>query len=266
MIKTTLFIGLFLLVTKIFAQDNNVGFEDLKLFENRVKQVDQFVGRFNGTENIKGEKVAANAESKRQAWASILSPKPLNLSKNFFDHVLKSNSKLDMNSNNIFAFVKCKVKFENKEEQLTLVLVNEVNAKKEFRWAIRGAKADFLAVKAAKPEIGMVNPASHNLNFMDLDKALNTDKNNLPNYAWESYQPDYLTLVIYLIKNNKIQVLERGEVSFFFFDIKNWIVQLDYFPMTTSDANSGWLISDLIECKDSEELCKKTLLGISFTK
>lgn len=237
--------------TALFAQEA-ISLEDQLQFENRVKQLDQFVSRFNGEETLKGDKVVPSKESKQKVWNTIFAKNMLNGDK-FFKQVLESNSGLDIRSTtDLFASLKCKVKFEGKAEELTFILVQEGNRKDGYRWAIRAAKADFLLVKADKKQIGMVNPTAHNTNFMDLNKAFKADKANIPNYAWKDYEPDYLTLVIYLIKNNKILVEQRSDVSFFFFDIKNWIVKLDHFPMITSETNSGWLISDLIEDKDTQ--------------
>ncbi len=243
-----------------------ISFDERYAFEKRVKQVEQFVGRFNGTENLKGEKIQVTKEADRKGiWTTLLSPNLKAQNPKFFQAVLDSKAQLSMNSNEIFALVRCKVRFEGKSESMNLTMQNEGDPQKGFRWAIRGAKADFLAVKAAKPKLGMVSPASHNLNFIDLKKALTSDKANLPNYAWLGYEPDYLTLVLYLIKTNQIQVEYVEDVSFFFLDIKDWVVRLDYFGgnENNSNANAGWLISDLLEHENTKKHeFKKAILAV----
>jgi len=94
---------------------------------------------------------------------------------------------------------------------------------------------------------------SHELDFMNLHKALE-DQKNIQYYGSQNYQPDYLTLFFYQMKTGQLTFKEINSVKFHFFQIDNWYFELSYF--NRNESNSGWLISNLqyIDEKQKKEL------------
>lgn len=100
-----------------------------------------------------------------------------------------------------------------------------------------------------------LHPMSHELDFMNLHKALE-DEQNIQYYASQYYQPDYLTLFFYEMKTGQLKFKQINSVKFHFFQIENWYFELSYFNRNSS--NSGWLISNLqyVNENDKKELIK----------
>ncbi|PLX04212.1 MAG: hypothetical protein C0595_04390, partial [Marinilabiliales bacterium] len=95
-----------------------------------------------------------------------------------------------------------------------------------------------------------LHPQSHELDFMNLHKALDNPK-HIEYYASNDYRPDYLTLFFYQMKKGNLKFKEINSVKFHFLQIKNWYFELSYF--NRNDNNSGWLISNLIYIEESKK-------------
>ncbi len=87
-----------------------------------------------------------------------------------------------------------------------------------------------------------LHPQSHELDFMNLNKAFD-DPKHIEYYASTDYHPDYLTLFFYLMKTGKLKFEHINSVKFHFLQIPHWYFELSFF--NRNDSNSGWLISNL---------------------
>lgn len=99
-----------------------------------------------------------------------------------------------------------------------------------------------------------LHPQSHELDFMNLHKALE-DPGHIEYYASQEYSPDFLTLFFYQMKTGQLKFKEINTVKFHFFQIQNWYFELSWF--NRNDNNSGWLISNL---KYLDDHTKKELI------
>ena len=102
----------------------------------------------------------------------------------------------------------------------------------------------------AEREKHFLHPMSHELDFMNIYKIFN-DPQVIEYYASTSYQPDYLTLFFYEIKQGNLKFDHVENVKFHVFQIKNWYFEVSWF--NRSGYNSGWLISNLVYLKDEEK-------------
>ncbi len=98
-----------------------------------------------------------------------------------------------------------------------------------------------------------LHPQSHELDFMNLNKAFDNPK-HIEYYASTDYHPDYLTLFFYLMKTGKLKFEHINSVKFHFLQIPHWYFELSFFNRNTS--NSGWLISNLkyVSVKEKAQL------------
>jgi len=98
-----------------------------------------------------------------------------------------------------------------------------------------------------------LHPQSHELDFMNLNKAFD-DPKHIEYYASTDYHPDYLTLFFYLMKTGKLKFEHINSVKFHFLQIPHWYFELSFFNRNTS--NSGWLISNLeyVSVKEKAQL------------
>ena len=267
-----LFIAGLLLGLSSFAQvvEDYLGDETDLYFQ--TKQVNQFFRRFNGEEDMKGERYYPQDReyrdpALRKKYLSILfdSENPYlneDIKADFTNHVLDTKHPvyLDFLGGEWFAEVTTIFYYNGGEKYLTLFLELEKDTVGS-KWVITNVffepftkyflDQDSLRVTGQK----FLHPLSHELDFMNLIKAF--DQNNyLEHYLAWKYQPDYLTLFIYEVKRGNLRFKAITKVKFHFFQIDHWYFELSNF--NREGYNKGWLISTMmkINAPDKEILMK----------
>lgn len=259
--KSILTIISFLLINSwLFAQAlsdrSDSVFEEKLLYE--VKQLDQFIGRFNLSENIYGKKYPTELDDSLRmhqvSYSSVRKKILLSLFdlenikndtsilKSFINDVIINNRIISFNDKNWFAEVNTTILFNGNEKNAQIILQIEKNSDDEFKWVIRGVKADILEMNS-KETNDFINPMSHETYFMDLRKVFE-NKNHVKQYAYKEFRQDNLSIFLYLISLNKIQLKRINAINYHFLQIDNYIFTIDFF--NRSAYNSGWLISHLL--------------------
>ncbi|MBN2616208.1 MAG: hypothetical protein JXR71_11000 [Bacteroidales bacterium] len=231
------------------------------------KQVNQFVHRFNMEEDPMGRPLEPtdkryhnNALRKKvlPLLFDMQNPRTSGkLQKYFIDDVTNPKHPVFLNflDKNWYAEVSATFKDE-KGEDVNLILF--LTVEKEglgSKWIISNVyDTDLKALFPRETEAGhmkyFLHPQSHEIDFMNLNKALD-DPEHIEYYAATDYHPDYLTLFFYLMKKGKLHFEQINSVKFHFLQIKNWYFELKYF--NRDSENSGWLISDLKYISDKEK-------------
>lgn len=231
------------------------------------KQVNQFVHRFNMEEDPMGRPLERtdkryhnNALRKKvlPLLFDMQNPRTSGkLQKYFIDDVTNPQHPVFLNflDKNWYAEVSATFK-DDKDNDVNLILF--LTVEKEglgSKWIISNVyDTDLKALFPRETEAGhmkyFLHPQSHEIDFMNLNKALD-DPEHIEYYAATNYHPDYLTLFFYLMKTGKLHFEQLNSVKFHFLQIKNWYFELKYF--NRDSENSGWLISDLKYLSDKEK-------------
>ena len=247
--------------------NNSTGNEkDRQILFMMNKQVGQFIKRFNMEEDQFG---AVLKKSDKRYHNQVLRRNLLN--KMFDIHNQRTNSSLkkyfieDVTDNqhpyylnfldkNWFAEVSATFSSNGKDQYLVLYLTLE-EAGLGSKWVISNVYYNYTSsfFPAMDSSVAMryfLHPQSHELDFMNLHKALDHPA-HIQYYASSTFHPDYLTLFFYLMKTGQLHFKEITNVKFHFFQIPNWYFELSYY--NRSDTNSGWLISNLKYIKEGEK-------------
>lgn len=238
----------------------------------QTKQVNQFFRRFNGEEDVKGERYYARdreyrSKKLRKKYLEMLfdNENPFitdDLKNDFTDYVLDNKDPLflDFHGGSWFAEVTTKFDYNGIERFLTLFLELEDDTVGS-KWVITNVyfepfsqafmNQDSLRVKGQK----FLHPLSHELDFMNLVRAFQ-DQNSIEHYLAWKYEPDYLTLFIYEVKRGNLVFKTISDVKFHFFQLDGWYFELSEF--NRKGFNKGWLISTLMKIteKDKDVLMK----------
>ena len=232
-----------------------------------TKQVNQFFRRFNGEENVKGERLYPedkgyrDPELRKTYFANLF-----NNENSFLDEGLKAEFQVDMLDKNKpvsldfhggewFAEVTTTFIYQGTERFLTLFLRLE-NDTIGSKWVINEvyfepfarlfANQDSLRVAGQK----FLHPMSHELDFMNLTRTFE-NKSSLEHYLAWKYHPDYLTLFIYEFKKGNLTFKTINKVKFHFFQVDGWYFELSDF--NRKGYNTGWLISALVKVSIAEK-------------
>ncbi len=227
----------------------------------QVKQLDQFIARFNSNENAIGIRIDSKKTSEEDRANTIASLFDIDLLENeafrkralkFIREVTGSGiSNLSFYDKEYYATIDCQILYKNKRETLTLTLALEGDREKGIKWVIIGANADFLQIKSSKGSTDIIPPTNHEVEFVHLLEIFNIRK-DIGNYVSERHSQNQLDVLNHLLKNEDIKMLNTTTPRYHFLQIPGWVFTVDFFNRSTK--NSGWLISDLYEARKSEVL------------
>jgi len=230
------------------------------------KQVGQFENRFNMEEDQYGkmlpenDKRYHNNDLRKEILPGLFDKEnprtSSNLQEYFIDDVTdpKNPVFLDFHDENWYGEVSTTFTSNGKDVNIILYLTLE-KANKGSKWILSNAYYNMFPSLFPKNDSIVqqelfLHPMSHELDFMNLHKALE-DSKNIQYYASQKYQPDYLTLFFYQMKTGQLTFKQINSVKFHFFQIENWYFELSYF--NRNETNSGWLISNLQYVNESEK-------------
>lgn len=232
----------------------------------RVKQVNQFINRFNNKDKEFSEffdELKGRLPDRRDAVELLISSKiKPKLASDFLGVISDSTSSLiAFEDEDWFAHVTCLVDYQGKEDTLRLSLKIMPDKDNSFKWVISGASGDFLKLDTSSI-IRFINPMSHETNFIDL-LAVMRDKGNGLAYIEPSFEGDDLTLLVQAINRGNLAFAGVIDLEFFFLQINNWIIGIE--DHNNLGAAGGWLISFLKQASDTDKsLFKQRHLYINY--
>ena len=158
---------------------------------------------------------------------------------------------LDFYDNDWYAFLSCDFLFQGKPQKVQLILKNQVKEKKISKWVIYSVKAELFNQPITFDSTRIMNPMSHAVDFMSIDKAFE-DKKNTANYFRKDFHQDELSIFYFLVQRNLLTFKGINSINYCFLEIPNWFFKVEYFDRQTN--NSGWLITQLIKMNSQEKV------------
>jgi hypothetical protein len=264
---------LLLLPTAVFCQGTSIGNFSLdeSVFYAQTKQVDQFFRRFNGEEDVTGNRIYDDNVNyhdikARKKFLNILFDNSNNMitarEKNeFIEDVTSKKSPvfLDFHANNWFAEVEAS--FYYKKQKVNMILYLKIEHQNlGYKWVFSNVyfsdfAGEFSHVGDTTNLKLILHPMSHEIDFMNIHKVFE-EPSNLDYYLERDYKPDQLALFVAEVKDGNLKFDAVRNVKFHFFQVPGWYFELSYF--NRNEANSGWLISNMIKInpKDKQQLIR----------
>ena len=242
---------------------------DFKMDETELyamtKQMGQFMRRFNYEEDQFGERLNPkdpryrSNEMRRQSLPILFDQEKYgtqtDLQKYFIEDVTKGDSTyMTFFGGRWYSEVSATFKYKGKDVNIMLFLAVEKEGLGS-KWVLTNVYFSefnklFPTGEIAEKEKYFLHPMSHELDFMNIYKAFqNSDV--IEYYASKEYQPDYLTLFFYEIKQGNLVFKHVDSVKFHVLQIKDWYFEVSWF--NRSGLNSGWLMSNVIYMPEKEK-------------
>lgn len=242
---------------------------DFKMDETELyamtKQMGQFMRRFNYEEDQFGEKLNPqdpryrNNEMRRKSLPILFDQEKYgnqtDLQRYFIEDVTKGDSTyMTFLGGRWFSEVSCTFRYNGKEVKVLLFLAVEKEGLGS-KWVLTNVYFSefnklFPVGEIAEREKHFLHPMSHELDFMNIYKAFQ-DPEVIEYYGSKEFQPDYLTLFFFEIKQGKLVFQHVDSVKFHVFQIKDWYFEVSWF--NRSGLNSGWLMSNVIYMPEKEK-------------
>ena len=235
---------------------------DEKALYAQTKQVNQFFRRFNGEEDLQGNRYyEGNAQYRdarlRTGYLQMLfneadTQTPASRRTAFMRDVVDKGRFLDFHGDEWFAEVEATFTYKGKEEKALLFLRLEP-AGQGYQWAF--SRAYFAPYNRAFPRDTVhherfLHPLSHELEFMNLRKAF-AERDQVARYAERDFRPDHLTLLLYELRNGQLTFRTVREVRFHFFQVDGWYFRVERF--NRAGYNAGWLMTNLLAVTPQEK-------------
>lgn len=236
------------------------------------KQVNQFLRRFNGEEDEKGnryypaDKQHRSDKLRRQYLRILFDESNAGISNSLKTEFVKDilgapeKSILNFHGGNWFAELQTTFTMNGKNQQVILFMELEKH-RLGTRWVIQKVHADMFAPYFEKDttRVGkFLHPMSHELDFMNLRKAF-LNKDSINQFIIKRFVPDHLSLLLYEVKRGNLKFKTVDQVKFHFFQIDGWYFGISEF--NRPGYNTGWLISNLVKLSkpSDKDLLRKFL-------
>lgn len=233
----------------LFAQWD--GFVDERKFRLRVKQIDEFMERFNGTDGTAtGMTVAErtrylrnlfDVDRFRDARTGDLN----SLGKRFIGRVLADSVQIHFEDTCWQAEVLCEVLVRQQPEQITLVLRPERIRPYEYKWTVREARGAFFDRFAQRTDsAAILSPIEHETGFIGLMETTQVNGKHWTDYCVGGFVPDRLTVISLLAYYGLLQIVQPLRVVYVFRNVPGYTFTVERSEKRDS-YNTGWLISSL---------------------
>ena len=242
---------------------------DFKMDETELyamtKQMGQFMRRFNYEEDQFGYQLNPkdpkyrNNEMRRKSLPILFDQEKYGtqteLQRYFIEDVTKGDSTyMTFLGGRWYSEVSTTFKYNGKDVSVMLFLAVEKEGLGS-KWVLTNVYFSefnklFPTGEMAEKEKHFLHPMSHELDFMNIYKAFQNPE-IIEYYASKEFQPDYLTLFFYEIKQGKLVFQNVDSVKFHVLQIKDWYFEVSWF--NRSGLNSGWLMSNVIYMPEKEK-------------
>ena len=217
-------------------------------FNFRVKQLDEFMARFNGEEAVD----VNVADSLKRPLNLLYLFDRIQKVNAFIDTVISQRNTLYYEDGGWFAEVGCNCIYKGKKDTITLYLKPEKIEEFQYRWVVIGAKGKLLQLIPAKRNRGLdILPNNHEVSFRALSKIAQLGSNNILNYAERDYVPDGLSAFYALVYADALKIETTGQITYHFLEVPGYVFTVERF--NRKGTNTGWLISRLIPMCETEK-------------
>lgn len=260
------------LVSGLFpAQAQDILFPYQENFAWQVKQIDEFMDRFNNADYTPIRRYLKEEYNQDEVSRSDLIRSLFNLDKEDWnqDEVIRflsqvtdtlSSPYLDFYDHDWYAELNCQGLFQGESVNFTLILTLQQNKETGgSRWIIRSVEGEFLPTDTEELAFAMdanydvsktLNPASFGTDFMALVDALK-DTANLEGYVAPQTINRPLVAFLNQLYQRKLIFKQVNYITYHFLQIDDWIFQVQDFHRQST--NSGWLINSLIAASDEDK-------------
>ena len=239
------------------AQDFGIVPNRAAQLQASTKQVNQFFRRFNAEEGPDGkrwypEHPDYHSSEIRKKYLPLLIDNSAGIPDSiiiaFTNQAIAKNQFLDLHGGKFLAEVQSVFSWEGKSDTLQLFLTLQ-EEKVGSKWVIVDAIGLSFLAKSQK-DTGQIflHPLSHEIEFMNLFRVFD-DADNMHAYVKEDFEPDGLSILWYEIQRKRAVFKSVCGVRFHCRQIDGWNFTLE--QKLRSDFNSGWLITRLQPCSNS---------------
>ena len=222
-------------------QDN-----DFVNFEYNVKQIDEFILRFNLKELLIQPNQSTQYERNNRTllFDKYYYHNNAAFLNDFLDAVENQNTVLSFYDSTWFAIADCNVTYRGKKDKITLILRTEQVKDDIYKWSIMDAQGSILELtpKTQSDKLRLL-PTDNEVNFIALQSVTTSNALNISLFSEKNHVNDRLSVFNCLVYNKLLRIDSVQELSYCFTQVKGYRFYVKNFAR--DEKNAGWLIYDI---------------------
>lgn len=239
--------------------------DEFENFEYNIKQIDEFILRFNLKELLIQPDQSAQYERDNRM---LLFDKNYYLANEetlteFLSIVEKEHTTLSFYDSTWYAIAECNVTFQGKKDRITLFLRTEQVKDDIYKWSIMDARGSILELtpKTKSDKLHLL-PTDNEVNFIALQSVTTTNAPNITLYDVKSHANDRLSVFNSLVYYKLLKIDNVQELTYCFTQVNGYKFYVKDFVREAK--NAGWLIYEVkkVGKKDETELSDSTLVFV----
>ena len=239
---------------------------DESILYAQTKQVNQFFRRFNGEEDIQGNRLIKGDSNVRdpkirKKYLPILfdhsgSNMSQDMKEVFINQVMNKKYPFYLDFHGKDWFAEINTSFIYKKEKVNIIIYLKIEKQNlGYKWVFTNVYFDkfanwFIHVGDTTNNKLFLHPMSHEIDFMNIDKVFR-DEDKIDYYLDHNYKPDQLSLFVEEVISRNLKFETVNNVKFHFFQVPGWYFELTY--INRNEMNSGWLITNLLRVNEKEK-------------
>lgn len=250
-------------IIHVDAQTFCFGFKE-DLLKGRVKQMDEFISRFNMDETWDGKKITDKSDLEyRKKYIKTLFDHDKyrntdgtfsSVVEKFVNDVADNGYEIHYEDSTWTAEVKCNASICDKKLSIVLYLQTHQLGKNEYVWIIKDVRGDLFSSmfdKSTKRKAQLfISPMEHEIGFIGiLDKSYKGA--DLSRMVVADYTNSRISMLIMLLESGLLNLNTIQHVSFHFSSVPGWKFAVNRKEKKGS-YNTGWLITEIKELADTK--------------
>lgn len=227
---------------------------DERALQFKVKQIDEFMNRFNYDVSYDGTRVKdrENIELRKKNMYTLFNLDqfgdslgyPNELVKKFSDDIIRKDIHIHYEDTTWQAELVCEVTFSNKQRKISLLLQTEKIREYEYKWVIANVSGDlFETSDLPEPQKLLISPAEHGINFITLPTTITNHSKAVAALSPQGHREDKLSIFNFLVSHGILKIRSIKEVKYHF-NVPNYYFEVERIEKDRS-YNTGWLINKI---------------------
>lgn len=227
---------------------------DERALQFKVKQIDEFMNRFNYDISYDGARVKdrKDTELRKKNMYTLFNLDqfgdsigyPNELVKKFCDDIIRKDVRIHYEDTTWQAELVCEATFNNKLRKISLLLQTEKIREYEYKWVIADVSGDlFETGDQAELQGLLISPAEHGINFMTLPATITSHAKAVAVLSPQGHREDKLSVFNFLVSHGILKIKSIKEVKYHFY-LPDYCFEVERIEKDQS-YNTGWLINKI---------------------
>lgn len=224
----------------------------------KVKQIDEFMQRFNYDITYNGKKPVLENDSIKYKADRIKNmmtlfnldkymdknKRPTKLASEFIEYVLENQCKLNYADSTWTAIAKCWCTYQGQKRVIYLHLNVERIKGVEYKWVISEVTGKLFENENLNRDSTLfISPAEHGIGFISLTTLINSNPQAVNSFSSKQHKNDNISVFDFLIASKVLKLISIEKVSYHY-DLGEYSFDVERIEKEKS-YNKGWLINNI---------------------